>query len=482
MEKRNDMEIKSEQRIKSENKEMTNSDSHNYEHYSHSSHHGHHHSSHHSHHGHHSHGHHHRRRSSHKKSTDRKKQNRKEKFERFIRHNKKYIIYCVVAIAVFICMIFVGVYLDGINRVEHQGENSGEQYQGEQTEFSHLQVKVPFFAEDVVIVSPAVEVFVKSDDSLSVNDVYKMYSSASARLDVGMPVKLSYDISEVPAGYNVKKAEILVADNKNFTAPRVYNLEGYETKVDVYNLKTGTKYYYTINLIFANGFETSVSGSFTTAEGPRVMNVDGVYNMRDIGGWKTTSGKKIKQELLYRGCEIDGAIEPKYTITDSGINTMLKDLGIKTEMDLRTETDNIYGTHMLGAAVKHNYYETAMYSSIFNDKTSNENIRRVFSDLADKKNYPVYLHCTYGQDRTGTVCYLLEALLGVSEENMMKDYLLSGLHHGDVYGGKEPMDEFIADLQKFPGVSMSEKVEYYLLSIGVTAKEISSIRNIFLAD
>ncbi len=465
---KNDTEYNKE--IKNDGSEMIKSEN---SHHSHSSHHGHHH---------HSHGHHHRHHSSHKKSTDRKKQNRKEKFERFIRHNKKYIIYCVVAIAVFICMIFAGRYLDKISRVDPQDENIGEQYEGEKSSVSHLQVDVPFFAEDVVIVSPAVEVFMKAEESISVNDIYRKYSSAGTRLDVGMPVELSFEVSEVPAGYNVKKAEILVADNKNFSAPLVFNLEGYETKVDVYNLKTGTKYYYKINLTFANEVETSVSGSFTTAEGPRVMNVDGVYNMRDIGGWKTSSGKRVKQGLLYRGCEIDGAVEPKYTITDSGVNTMLKDLGIKTDMDLRAETDNIYGTNVLGAAVKHNYYDTRMYSAIFNDKKSNENIRRVFSDLADKKNYPVYLHCTYGQDRTGTVCYLLEALLGVSEDNMMKDYLLSGLHHGDVYGGEEPMEEFIADLKKLPGVSMSEKVESYLLSIGVTAKEINSIKSIFLAD
>ncbi len=468
-----DIENKS-QSVSNVQKEHSNYDS---AHHSHSSHHSHHHG----HHSHHSHGHHHRS-SSHRKGNDRKKRDRKEKLERFIRHNKKYIIYCIVAVSVFICMIFLGGYLDGINRVDPQDENIGEQYQEEKLSVSHLKVDIPFFSEKVVIVSPAVEVFMKADQSLSVNDVYKMYSIGSARLDVGLPVELSFEISEVPDGYNVKKTEILVAENKDFSDPKVFTLEGYETEVDIYNLKTGTKYYYLIKIFFVNDVETSVSGSFTTAEGPRIMNVDGVYNMRDIGGWKTTSGKRVKQGLLYRGCEIDGAVEPKYTITDSGINTMLKELGIKTDMDLRAESDNIYGTDVLGAAVKHNYYSTKLYSSIFNDDTSNESIRRVFSDLADKKNYPVYLHCTYGQDRTGTVCYLLEALLGVSEENMMKDYNLSGLHHGDVYGGDESMTEFINELKKLPGVSMSEKVEYYLTSIGVTSKEISSIRNIFLAD
>ncbi len=465
------VDITEELIIESDDNEIINTDSHENSYHSHSSHHSHHH--------HHSHKHHH---SSSKKSNKRKKQYRKEKFEQFIRHNKKYIAYCIVSIVVFMFMIFVGRYFDKIKTVNPQAESTDEYLSGIKTQVSHLQVDVPFFADEVVIVSPAVEAFMKSEPGTSVNDIYNIYKTADSRLDIGMPVEISYNVSMSPDGYNVKKAEVLVSDNEKFVNPSIFSLEGHETKVDVYNLKTGTKYYYRINLTFTNNVETSVSGNFITAEGPRVLFVDGVYNMRDIGGWKTVNGKTVKQGLLYRGCEIDGAVEPKYTITDRGINTMLRELGIKTDMDLRAESDNIYGTNVLGTGVKHNYYATNMYSTILNNEVSKENIRRVFSDLADKNNYPIYMHCTYGQDRTGTVCYLLESLLGVSEEDMMKDYLLSGLHHGDVYGGKEPMEEFVANLKKFPGISMSEKVEHYLISIGVTDKEINSIRSIFLGN
>lgn len=445
---------------------------------SYSHHHSHSHSHHHSHSHSHSHKHH---SSSSKKRNNKKNSNRKKKIERFVKHNKKYILYCLVAFVVFVCLIFVGGRLDN-KAVKTDNDGADDLNLNAQAQNSALHIEVPFFSEDVAIASPAVEVFVNADENVLVSTVYDKYSATGTRLDAGLPVELSYEISGIPAGYNVKKAEIIVADNKYMSQPRVFVLEGYETKVDVYNLKTGTQYYYTINLTFSNEFETSVSGSFRTAEGPRMLNVDGVYNMRDIGGWKTASGKTIKQGLLYRGTEIDGAVEPKYTISEAGINTMLTELGIKTDMDLRSEHSNIYGTDVLGAAVKHKYYNTEAYSAILTNATNKENIRKVFSDLSDKNNYPVYLHCTYGQDRTGTICYLLEALLGVDEKNLMKDFLLSGLHHGDVYGGIEPMDEFILALKKLPGASMSEKAECYLKAIGVTAEEISRIKNIFLAD
>ena len=84
------------------------------------------------------------------------------------------------------------------------------------------------------------------------------------------------------------------------------------------------------------------------------------------------------------------------------------------------------------------------------------------------------------QDRTGTVCYLLEALLGVDEVSLMKDYQLSGLHHGGV--SADEMSEFVGRLKGLSGATMQEKVEGYLLSIGVTAEEIASIRHIFLGE
>ena len=108
----------------------------------------------------------------------------------------------------------------------------------------------------------------------------------------------------------------------------------------------------------------------------------------------------------------------------------------------------------------------------------NEKMREVFSALAVKENYPVYLHCSDGKDRTGMVCYLLEALLGVSEEDCKREWELSALANGD--GNAEGVSQFIAKLNKVEGVTLKEKTETYLLSIGVKQDQIDSIRNIFL--
>lgn len=249
--------------------------------------------------------------------------------------------------------------------------------------------------------------------------------------------------------------------------------------VDIYFLESGTQYYYRLNLTLSDGSLTGSCGSFKTADSPRFMNVDGAYNMRDIGGWTTTFGKKIKQGLLYRGTEIDGAVESKYYLTETGIVQMTTDLKIKTDMDLREKSATPGGKDVLGAGVKHTYYGAPMYQAIF-EENNYERVRKIFSDLADESNYPIYLHCTHGLDRTGTVCYILEALLGLSDADLRREYEMSALNNGVIdlfsFGG------LTGCLSVYEGASTQEKAENYLLSIGVTEDEIASIRKIFLGE
>lgn len=428
--------------------------------------------------GHSHHSHHHRHSSSRhrRKKTDNKNV---KKFSDFIKYNKKYLTYIVIAVLLLTCMVFVGLYLDQ-QISKHDDLPTPSQDSDTNRVSDKIQIGVPQFSEDVVIVGPAVEAFMNAEDGVSVADIFDRYKSKSSRLDIGLPVELSYEITGNINGTNVKNAKFLVADNADMNNPFVVNKNGYDTKADFYHLKTGIKYYYQIYITLSDGAEYSIGGSFKTAPGPRVLTIEGVYNMRDIGGWTTSEGKEIKQGLLYRGCEIDGAVESKYTITQNGVNTMLTVLGIKTDMDLRLPTDNTYGSDALGSGVKHTYYSSPMYNGIFNSDENAEKVRKVFSDLANRDNYPIYIHCTYGTDRTGTICYLLGALLGMSEEDLLKDYQLSGLHHGDIY--YDYIYDFIERVKELPGNSLKDKVTMYLISIGVTENEIINIRSIFLND
>ena len=426
------------------------------EHHSHHSHHHHHHSS--------GHG--------HRSSNGSRK---KEKAKRFWKRNKYKIINAVVSVMFAVVLVLLGVMIDKNSSDKKQTVNNSSDEMI--VTDSSIKLEIPLFDGEQTLVSPAVTKYMSSDDTVLAEDVYKDYAPLG-RLDIGKSVKLGYSVDGIPEGYSVRSAELLVSENNDFKSSIVYALENGETSVDVYNLKTGTQYYYKFVLSVSNGTKTSVEGSFKTADTPRFLNVDGACNMRDVGGWKTVDGKTVRQGLLYRSAELDGVIDSKYRITSEGVNTILSVLGVKTEMDLRVKSDNPNGINMLGASVKHNYYGAAMYSDTFTENGKNA-IKNIFADLADKNNYPIIMHCSHGMDRTGTVCYLLEAVLGLSEKDLLREYQLSALYHGSLWGLGQ-MNEFIGRLKSFDGATINEKAESFLLSAGVTEEELANIKDIFL--
>lgn len=434
-----------------------------------SSEHHHHHSHHHSHHSYH--GHHHHHHHSHSRRSKPKQERKRRAFKQFLRKNRKKIALICVALLFCVCSVVAGVLMDSLVNRNDVSENTGIAY----TE-GQLSVSVSVFDGPVEVTNTAARALLAAPTS-RVSDLYKQYRGFEVRLDRGLPVTLSYSISAAPQGYEVASAVFSVADNEQMTSPlRLAPVAGKEA-VECTNLKTGTTYYYRLDLTFTNGVQSAVLGRFTTMEGPRMLTVDGGCNMRDVGGWKTADGKRVKQGLLYRGCELDGATKPQYLLTEAGKNTMLTQLQIKTELDMRSKTDTT--TDALGAGVKHTYYDAPMYTTTFVEG-HNENVRRLFSDLADPACYPAYIHCAYGQDRTGTMIYLLGALLGMNETDLMTDYNLSGLYHGVV--STDEMNAFVRRVQELPGDTLAQKVEGYLKSIGVTDGEIQSIRSIFLED
>ena len=74
----------------------------------------------------------------------------------------------------------------------------------------------------------------------------------------------------------------------------------------------------------------------------------------------------------------------------------------------------------------------------------------------------------------------MEALLGVSDADLRRDYEMSSF--ANLYVNTEDFAVFASRIQMLEGASTQAKVEGYLLSIGVTAEEIASIREIFLGE
>ena len=149
----------------------------------------------------------------------------------------------------------------------------------------------------------------------------------------------------------------------------------------------------------------------------RWINIDGVGNVRDMGGWKTTSGKTVKYGMLYRGRKLEN-------VTEEGIAT-IKQLGLKTELDIRYASQKFQTP---GTGMNYEFIESpGQYDGVMKNEPEvfKASYKRLFEVLSDESNYPFYAHCNAGADRTGTYAFIVNGLLGVSYEDLTRDFELT---------------------------------------------------------
>ena len=340
-----------------------------------------------------------------------------------------------------------------------------------------MQIQISPDRSEVLLIPERAWGFSRRDMAKPVEDAIYSYKFVNQRLDISVPVTLSVQITNIPQSLKVISITITLADNAQLNNGRVFCLTGNQRRVEVPYLLAGKQYYYQVHIAFSDGTTQTLQTSFRTKATPRLLSVAGIVNVRDIGGWKTTDGYVIRQGLLYRGSELDGVVRPEYKLTTEGLQQMRQELGIRTEMDLRFPDELSKITRPLGEDVPHIMYGAPGYQDVFTD-SGQVAVRRIFTDLADRSKYPIYLHCTYGTDRTGTICYLLEALLGVGEVDLQREYELSTMYH--TWVDSPGLQRLIAGLKAWEGDTLREKTESYLLDCGVTSKQIAQIREILL--
>ncbi len=188
------------------------------------------------------------------------------------------------------------------------------------------------------------------------------------------------------------------------------------------------------------------------------LKIDSVKNIRDVGNYKTITGKKIKKEKVIRSGDIS-----QMTLKDA---EYLKSLGINTIIDLRTEDEmadakdqNIEGFRYFNCplpkldtkesskrllefikssiseeekawyAAEYMRYVSMqqLYRDVLLSDESIEQLRKVFAVLMDKDTQGVLIHCTNGKDRTGIVVMLLQYALGMNAEEVLSDYYASAI-------------------------------------------------------
>lgn len=168
-----------------------------------------------------------------------------------------------------------------------------------------------------------------------------------------------------------------------------------------------------------------------------------LINFRDIGGYQAADGKKIKQGIFYRGGQITN-------LSNESINFLKNTCKIKTIYDFRskneivkdpdTEINDINYTHIdiladinnsgasLESMIKNggNIHDVMIetYSQLITSKSAQSGYRQFLTDILSV-NQPAIFHCFAGKDRTGFAAAIILKILGVSDEDIFADYLLT---------------------------------------------------------
>jgi protein-tyrosine phosphatase len=207
----------------------------------------------------------------------------------------------------------------------------------------------------------------------------------------------------------------------------------------------------------------------------RIVRLEGVGNFRDFGGYRTTGGRQVRRGRLYRSAHHAQA-------TDADLEAIAA-LGLAAVVDLRRGEER---ERM--PSRRHEAFAGLLIENPTNEATSDPWIEfikssdasadafrsylvnymraapfetrhvdlfsRYFRALAEVDG-PVLIHCAAGKDRTGLLAALTHRLLGVGDEDVFTDYLLTNtaarieerMHLvADViaeHSGRKPTDEAV---------------------------------------
>lgn len=215
-----------------------------------------------------------------------------------------------------------------------------------------------------------------------------------------------------------------------------------------------------------------------------------------LGGWRWYFKDNVKapaeQRVRCRKKRLRKHIQDLSIITSSYIpgksrvdgasgDYLRNKLKIKSDIDLRNDAEcNGMTGSPLGDTVAWYHYSGQAYNMITRGQKP---FAKVFKVLLDEKNYPAVFHCISGQDRTGCLAFMLQALLGVEENLLFLDWETTGFWNPQSkFSHRKLIDVLAAQLGSLPGKNWQEKSEHFVKSCGFTDEDIAKFRNIMLEE
>ncbi|GBG94815.1 protein tyrosine phosphatase [Ligilactobacillus salitolerans] len=185
---------------------------------------------------------------------------------------------------------------------------------------------------------------------------------------------------------------------------------------------------------------------------PELLQIENGFNFRELGGYQTTTGKRIKKHKLLRSAALNNLSEKDLQYLD--------EYGLRYDIDFRSPEEQKRQPDRLPAQAAYHFApvftvdetksqdadraENEMFLkqpnagfkqmlNAYNDIVLSDNAKKAYRKFIDLMlansgtDESVIFHCSAGKDRTGMGAVYALTILGVDQETIRSDYLASNV-------------------------------------------------------
>jgi protein-tyrosine phosphatase len=176
----------------------------------------------------------------------------------------------------------------------------------------------------------------------------------------------------------------------------------------------------------------------------RHIRFESVPNFRDLGGFRTHDGRTVAWRRLFRSAAL-------HRMSDRDIARLKQEIRPRAVIDLRTPRDPDKNPEAvlleeMGARYHAIPFSTwpwvgawrdeaqaranapnmgEIYLSRISEQPFGKRLVEALEIIADKNNHPLVFHCSAGKDRTGVLAAMVLTAMGIVDEDVVEDYVLS---------------------------------------------------------
>ena len=196
-------------------------------------------------------------------------------------------------------------------------------------------------------------------------------------------------------------------------------------------------------------FELEPLGAEPRIIGERLLPLEGAQNFRDLGGYVTDDGRRVRWGMLYRSDDLaDLTRDDLRYVSKLGINLVCDFRGAEERASEPSRLPEMNPPDVANLDIADDRFDPNAIETMIRARSVDgvdfgemlvegnrafatrfsPQYASMFERIAVPENLPTLVHCSGGKDRTGFASAIVLRALGVPEETVFEDYLLTNVY------------------------------------------------------